>query len=323
MIEDMYGLPASGPGDLAATPITDVFAVPEPSILSLALTGAVFAALLALFGRGRRKRRAGVVACLAALLGMAEAQAATVIAPNNLPGPSGNVPASQTYGDTSNLFPFFAGAGTALDYEQVYAASQFSNFAPGGENITSIAFRVGADAAAGLDHGAFATTIPQIQFTLSTTSASPDNLSSTLAANLGADATTVYGIAGIGSPLAVSSTGSTTGNPAPFDITVPLTTPFHYDPSQGNLLLRVQNYSGAISPSGIELDGTLGPSDAVSRVYNFGSATATTVNNSDTEGLVTEFIAAPVPEPGTTLLLGLTAFMALAGWLRRKGVSSQ
>jgi hypothetical protein len=326
----MYGLPNSGPGDLAATPITDVFAVPEPSTGSLALLGGLSAGLLVLLERRRSKmphlrkrthkrKKAALIyrasACLVVSLAFAEARATTVIAPNDLPGSSGNVPASQTYGDTSNLFPLFPGPGNALEYQQVYATSQFSAFAPGGEDITSIVFRVGAEAAARLDHGAFATTIPLIQFTLSTTSALADNLSSMFASNLGADATTVYGIAGAGSPLAISSSGSATGNPAPFDITVQLTTPFHYDPSRGNLLLGVQNYSGAASPTGVELDGTLAAGDAVSRVYNLGNATATAANNSDTAGLVTEFIAAPVPEPSSNILLGFGAVIGIAAWI--------
>ena len=99
---------------------------------------------------------------LALLLAGLSAHAATVIVPNELPDPnsSGTLPASQTYGDTSNLFPFFPGAGTSLRYQQVYDASQFSDFASGGENITQIAFRVGVDSPDRLDHGAFAATVP-------------------------------------------------------------------------------------------------------------------------------------------------------------------
>jgi acid phosphatase len=337
-IEGMYGLPNSGPGDLAATPITDVFAVPEPSTGSLALLGSLSAGLLVLLEcrrskmphlrkRTRKRKKAALIhrasACLVVSLAFAEARATTVIAPNDLSSSSGNVPASQTYGDTSNLFPLFPGPGNALDYQQVYAASQFSAFAPAGEDITSIVFRVGADAAARLDHGAFATTIPLIQFTLSTTPASADNLSSTFGSNLGTDATTVYGIAGAGSPLAISSSGSATGNPALFDITVQLTTPFHYDPSKGNLLLGVQNYSGAASPTGVELDGTLVAGDAVSRVYNLGNATATTANNSDTAGLVTEFSATPVPEPSSNILLGFGAVIGIAAWVHQQPTRRQ
>jgi hypothetical protein len=56
-LENMYGLPTSGPGDLAATPITDVFAVPEPSSVSLVATGGLVAGLLALIGRRKKKNR--------------------------------------------------------------------------------------------------------------------------------------------------------------------------------------------------------------------------------------------------------------------------
>ena len=198
-----------------------------------------------------------------------------------------------------------------LRYEQVYSASQFSTFAPGGEEITQIAFRVGAEAAGRLDHGAFVTTVPAIQFTLSTTLASPGNLSSSFANNLGADATTVYGIAGIGSPLTISSTGTLTADPAPFDIVVSSSTPFFYNPASGNLLLDIQNYEGAESPSGIELDGILGDGTITSRAYNYGDASASTTNNAGDYGVVTEFVATPIPEP--TIDLMLTAGMCLLG----------
>lgn len=38
-LENIYGLPTSGPGDLAAAPISDVFAAPEPSSISLVAAG--------------------------------------------------------------------------------------------------------------------------------------------------------------------------------------------------------------------------------------------------------------------------------------------
>ena len=317
-LENMYHLPTSNVGDAAATPITDVFAVPEPSSVLLTTSGGLLAGIVALMRRRKnkspqlhrriRRRRKFVLVFRVALLGsislaIVDLRATTVIAPNALPDPnsSGMLPATQTYGDTSNLLPLFPGVGTALHYQQVYGASQFSALAPGGENITEILFRVGADAAARADHGAFTTTIPAIEFTLSTTSATPDNLSSTFASNLGADAVVVYGAAGVGAPLALASSGSVSGNPAPFDIAVVLTTPFHYNPANGNLLLDIQNFGGAGSPTGIQLDGTLVNGDSVSRAYNFGSATAVTANNMNTLGVVTEFVT--VPEPRSFLLL--------------------
>jgi hypothetical protein len=257
------------------------------------------------------------VSCIALVAVVTNVCATTVIAPNDLPAPSGPEPATQTYGDTSNLLPLFPGAGTALRYQQVYDASQFAAFAPGGEDITEILFRVGADAAVRLDHGAFATTIPAIQFTLSTTTASPDNLSSTFANNFGTDAVTVYGVPGTGAPLAISSTGSTTGNPAPFDIAVQLTTPFHYDPTNGNLLLEIDNYLGAASPTGIQLDGSIASGDSISRAYNFGSATAASSNNVDTQGIVTEFVAVPEPDTALLLAIALPPVLAIAALRRR------
>ena len=269
--------------------------------------------------------RAFVLAASCALAA-ANTFASVVIAPNNLPDENNlsgdEVPASQTYGDTSNLFPFFPGAGTALEYQQVYDASQFSTFAPGGENITEISFRVGIEAPDRADQGAFASTIPLIQITLSTSNNDASDLDSTFANNVGADAVTVYGVPGVGSPLAVASTGATTTGatgPAPFDITIVLTTAFHYDPSKGNLLLSVDNYEGAASPTGIQLDGTA-TGESTARVLNFGSATAATATDSDPEGLVTEFTTgALVPEPGAAglLLAALSLFTVVSIYRQR------
>jgi hypothetical protein len=302
--------------------------------MSLVVTGGICVALAAFLGRRkwttpaerkriRRKRTMALIypGVAIAIIGLAivDLRAATVIAPNDLPGSSGNLPAAQTYGDTSNLFPLFPGAGTSLRYQQNYDASQFTALSPGGEDITEILFRVGSDAATRLDHGAFATTIPAIEFTLSTTSATPDNLNGTFTNNPGADATTVYGVPGTGSPLAVSSSGSASGNPAPFDIVVLLTTPFHYDPSKGNLLLDIQNFAGAASPTGIELDGTFAAGDSVSRAYNFGNVAAATANNSDTIGVVTEFVT--VPEPGVVSLLVIALSLPVTLRMRRRGLT--
>jgi hypothetical protein len=253
----------------------------------------------------------------------ASAFATVVIAPNDLPNESDlsgdEVPASETYGDTSNLFPFFPGAGNALEYQQVYDASQFSAFAPGGEDITEISFRVGIEAPTRADMGAFAATIPLIQITLSTTGNGASNLSTTFANNTGADAVTVYGVPSVGSPLALASSGATTTGttaPAPFDITVVLTTPFHYDPSKGNLLLQVDNYEGATSPTGVQLDGT-DTGESTASVFNFGDATAATATDGDPEGLVTEFSTGLVPEPGAAPLL-LAALPVLTVLLIRR-----
>ncbi len=268
-----------------------------------------------------------LVVAAAGGFGAPAASATVVIAPNTLPdenNPAGpDVAASQAYGDTSNLFPFFPGVGNPLQYQQVYAASQFSTFAPGGEDITEISFRVGIEAPDRTDHGAFAASIPFIQIELSTTANTPQNLSSTFASNL-SNPVTVYGTPGAGSPLALASAGAPlTGTaPAPFDVTILLTTDFHYDPAQGNLLLTVINYQGAASPTGVQLDGT-SAEDSTARVYDFGSATATTATSSDTEGLVTQFTAVPEPRAGSLLLAAFTVSATLAYASRRPTVPSR
>ena len=271
------------------------------------------------------------VCCLPA----ASTWAQSVIAPNYLPDendPFGNdQPANTTYGDTSSLLPLFPNntngltpSPTPLRYQQVYNASEFSAFT-GGAEIAEIAFRVGIEAPTRADAGVFSGTIPLIQITLSTTSNNASNLSTTFASNVGADAVTVYD-----APLTVASTGATTtgmNGPAPFDIVIPLTSAFHYNPANGNLLLDVTETEGgeedgsllanAVPPVG--LDGTESES-SVASVYTEGDAGATTATTSTPEGLVTQFStgALLVPEPGTTgVILGALPLFALL-WLGRR-----
>ena len=189
---------------------------------------------------------------------------------------------STVQADTGNLFPLFS--SQPIRYQQVFDASQFSRLTAGGELITSIAFR---------GHGPgipFTATVPQLQVSLSTTSKSPDGLSSTFADNVGADATQVFS----GS---LQTAVTFTGGPTDFEVVINFTTPFFYDPAKGNLLLDVTNTQGGteVPPDDQELDGTLAAGDSVSRVYNYGNATATVagqtggVDEKDTYGLVAQF----------------------------------
>jgi|GEM_PF-2247770 len=184
--------------------------------------------------------------------------------------------------DTGNLFPLFS--AQPIRYQQVFASSQFSRFTTGGELITSIAFR---------GHGPgipFTATIPQLQVSLSTTSKLPDGLSSTFVDNVGADATQVFS-----GPLQTSVTF--TGGPTDFEVVINFTTPFFYDPAKGNLLLDVTNTQGGteVPLDQQELDGTFTLGDSVSRVYNYGNASAVVagqpggVDEKDTYGLVAQF----------------------------------
>ncbi len=188
-------------------------------------------------------------------------------------------------GDLGNLFPLFS--SQPIRYQQVYRSLEFSRFAAGGEMITSIAFR------AHLPGLPFTGTIPQLQVNLSTTNRSPDNLNTTFAANVGADDAQVFS-----GPLSIVVTDSgPQDGPTNFDVVINFSTPFHYDPSQGNLLVDIRNLQGGTQtpPLDQQLDATSTTGDAVSRVFNYGDANATSagqtggVDELDTIGLVAQF----------------------------------
>jgi hypothetical protein len=217
---------------------------------------------------------------------------------------------SSTEGNVNNVNPFtFSGRN-----QQVFAASEFV-FLSQPAFITKISFR--PDAIFGRP---FSATIPNIQIALSTTSARVDRLSATFANNIGADETVVFTGA-----LSLSSafTGSATG-PKDFDISINLQTPFLYDPSLGNLLLDVRNFSDNLEIPVFDAENLAG--DSVSRRWSddVNSPTALLAipwlpdvddnnphNFSNSIGFVTEFTTTPVPEPNATLGLSIFGFAAL------------
>ncbi len=198
-----------------------------------------------------------------------------LIAPNEL---------TSSFGDAGNLFPLFS--SQPIRYQQVFDAGQFSRLNNGGGLINRIAFR---------GHGPgipFTATIPQLQVNLSTTSKTPDGLSSTFASNVGGDDTQVFS-------GTLQAAVTLNGDPANFEIVINFTTPFFYDPAQGNLLLDVRNLQGSteVPPNDQEIDGSSATGDSISRVYNYGNFSATTagqtggIDEKDSYGLVTRFNA--------------------------------
>jgi hypothetical protein len=243
------------------------------------------------------------------------AQAEILTVPSNL---------SSTEGNVNNASPFkFAGRN-----QQIFAASEFT-FLSQPALITKISFRPDAFADRPFP---FSATIPNIQIALSTTSARVDGLSVTFANNIGADETVVFSGA-----LSLSSafTGPATG-PKDFDISINLQTPFLYDPSLGNLLLDVKNFSDNGEIPVFDAQDVLG--DSVSRrwtdnIDNVNSPTALLgldgtdpgpTGYSNSIGLVTMFTlstSTSVPEPSTTL--GLTIFGFAALLTKKKLISSR
>jgi sugar lactone lactonase YvrE len=282
--------------------------VPEPSALGLLAVGAT-----ALLVRRRRNLAADLnpnqkpsvpsnrnfrviprrlLAGLTVLVGCALAHGSTVsiVAPNGLTGTEGNI---------ANIFPF--SVAETIRYQQVYTASQFGAIAAGGGMITGIAFR--PDAVYG---NAFTHTIANIRIDLATTMAGPGGLSLTFANNVGANDTTVFN----GSLTLSSTFTGPAGGPKNFDILIPLTTPFYYNPAAGNLLLDIRNFSSGNSGGNLIsiLDATSANPTLVGRVYTF-DASAPNSFDEDTWGLVTQFTATPVPEPATWGLLCVAALL--------------
>jgi hypothetical protein len=146
----------------------------------------------------------------------------------------------------------------------------------GSARIAAIAFRVAEG------WGAFAAMLPNVQINLSTTPKVPDSLDLTFANNVGPDDTIVHS-----GPLPLSSADG--GNPAPFDIVIPLTTPFWYNPAAGNLLLDVRNIADGSSQM---FDSVFTTGDSVSCVYAY-DVTAPVGIRTGTDGLVTQFTLQP------------------------------
>lgn len=169
--------------------------------------------------------------------------------------------------------------------QQVYLGSEV-----GSGQISKIAFRpngVNEQGSPDSDLGtAFGpTTINNVTIKLSTTAVNPDGLSDTddagMDMNVGADVTTVFN-----GNLTLQS-AATGGPPRNFDIMIPLTTPFTFNSSNGNLLMEV------IIPTCTQADTTFFDvqetmGDSISRAIK-RSSTGNTIFFTTTDGLVTQF----------------------------------
>ncbi|MCI0665561.1 MAG: hypothetical protein L0220_31260 [Acidobacteria bacterium] len=221
------------------------------------------------------------LAFIALLPAAAFAQTREVVVPNEL---------EDSFGNAGPSIPFNIGAGSAR-FQQVYAGQQFTNAGPDGILITKLFFRTDESGRG------FNTTISNIQINFSTTSRMPDSLSPVFAENIGADDATIVGPG----PLALRGLGP--GGTADWFIHIDLPTPFFYQPSAGNLLMDVRNFSGGDTTF---FDGANTFGDGISLVYAATGDGSGSVDSTSgllrTAGLVTRFQFTVIPEPGTMAL---------------------
>ena len=205
------------------------------------------------------------------------------------------------YASTNQIADAAEGIFNSVLREQcVFGASEFPSYPI---IITEIRWR--PDSISG---GAITTTISNIQFNLSTTQAKADQLNSSFAQNTGTNDTVVFS----GSMNVVSSFTTLSNGTTAFDIDLPLQTPFMYDPSKGNLLIDIRNFTGC-NASLYDNAATSG-SDTVSRIYNTSDPNAVFASGGDTAGGVIQLtygpaFGAPVfnSQPGDqTVALGST-----------------
>ena len=151
-------------------------------------------------------------------------------------------------------------------------------------------------------------TLSNVQISVSTTLRQPDSLSPIFADNVGLNNSIVRS----GSLTISGRNIHFPGGPNPFEIGVQFTTPFFYDPSQGNLLLDVRNFMGAATTP---FDAVNTPGDPVSSLFALGPDSVS--GTPSTVGLVTLFVIDPVPEPSTWALF-ITGIVAFVAFRRRR-----
>jgi len=213
--------------------------------------------------------------------------AATAVSQTAIWTPNGY---AATVGNSNNIYPW-GRAASAMHYMQIYGAANFTgqsvNFPV---LISRLRFRTWAVATTTTWAGG---SWPNVVLNMSTSVNPYTAANSTFAANHGGDLTNVY----TGTVTVLPGAGNGTGVPGPVYIDIPLTTPFLYNPTTGDLCFEVQlpgvGWAGVSQPcDAVSGTGTGGPAQ-MTRIYELTSATSAVGTVGLNYGLATEFDYVP------------------------------
>jgi len=164
--------------------------------------------------------------------------------------------------------------------QEIYDASQFSAFG-GPRSITEIRFRPKASSI-NLNLPRYSWSLSNVQITMAVTNASIPSVNKIFVNNLGTSPTVVFN-----GGITLSSSFTTSNQlTADFDIVIPLQVPFSYDPTAGNLVLDIVNFS-PVSFLNLAFDRTLSQGYPLSLII--GPTSSGTGFLQIGSGFVTEF----------------------------------
>jgi hypothetical protein len=196
---------------------------------------------------------------------------------------SANADVTFDFSITSNGYPFCnCPVNETIEYQQLYSHYQFGSDPL---EITGLRFKPQQGGT-----GAFDPTSLSFTLTLSTTLTNVGSIygdfanqspATSFAGNLGVNTVTVFS-----GPISLSSSGANV-----FDITIPFTTSYLYDPHVGNLLIGITDISGGVERKGF----AAGWSPLMSRFVNSTLGGSTNVFFEASYGLATQFISTTTP----------------------------
>ena len=247
-------------------------------------------------------------AAVCAALLSTTAYAAEIVTPNDDATVEGNTAA--------NAQPFAAGQQVLYDI----SSTQFGAL-PSGDVITGFAFRPDTNTCSGSLCSAFTTTLDNVTIELATTSIAPTTNDPTFADYLTNSAQTTNVQTVFSGDLTVSTSETLTqpGGPKVFDINFPFTTPYAYNPADGNLVLDLVIASDTVTSTLLDASNT-SADESIQSQY-FAAASGATTGALEPRVDVLEFSTSPVPEPATWALMLVGVGAVGAGLRARRGAA--